>query len=109
MAPFVRPRSPASDEVPHATCHQRGSNSIHYLHALPQGSMASEVFKVCKRLGDIRYNGTLDTCAYFDLRRMASGLLSRNRFRCLCNCVESTILLECRSKYSVSTTRRPAR
>ena len=54
--------------------------------------------------GDIRYNGSLDTC-----RGMASGLLSHNGFSCLFNCVESTILLKCRSKHFVSTTRRFAR
>ena len=109
MAPFVRPRSPASDEVPHATCYQRGSNLILSLHALPESSMAGEVFKICKRFEDTWYNGTLDTCAYFDLRRMVSALLSRNRFRCLGYCVESTNLFKCRSKSSVSTTRRGAR
>ena len=36
MAPFERPRSPASEEVPHATCHRLRSNFIVFLHALHQ-------------------------------------------------------------------------
>ena len=40
---------------------------------------------------------------------VAFALLSRNGFSCLFNCVESTILLKCRSKHFVSTTRRLAR
>ena len=71
--------------------------------------MVSQVFKVFKRLGDIRYNGTLDTCAYFDFRRMASGLLSCNTLRCLWNCLESTILVACGSKHSISATSRVTR
>ena len=68
-----------------------------------------KVCKVCKRFGDIRYNGTLDTCAYFDFREMASRLLSRNGFSCLFNCRESTILLTCVSRHFVSATRLCAR
>ena len=72
----------------------------------PESRMVSEVFMVCKRFEDIRNNGTFDTCAYFNFGGMASGLLSRNGFSCLFNCVESVILLNCRSKHFVSTTRR---
>ena len=57
----------------------------------------------------VRYNGSLDTCAYFKLRGMASGLVPRNGFSCLFNCVEGTILLKCRSKHFLWTTRRFAR
>ena len=58
--------------------------------------MVSEVFKVCERYGGIRYSGALDTCADFNIRGMASELLSRSRFTCLFNRVQSTILLKSR-------------
>ena len=47
---------------------------------------------------DIRYNGKLDTCAYFNFRGMSSGVLSRNWSSCLFDHVESAILLYRRSK-----------
>ena len=75
----------------------------------PESCMVSEVCKVCERTGDIRYNGSLDTYAYFNFRGLASGRLWRNGFSYLSNCVEITILLKCRAKHFVSRTGRFAR
>ena len=88
------------------SCEDLGLFAKPALH--PGIGMVSDVLKTWKRFGDIRYNGTRDTCAYFDFRGMASGFLSWNDFDCFFNCIESIIVLKCRLKLFVSTTRRCA-